>query len=1520
MKISIRILLPLLLCLFAFTSGAQVTVGFTATHFFGCAPLVDTFTNTTTPSVGTTYVWDLGNGTGPITLINPSTSYLLPNHVYTVTLTATNGTSVSTTTHIITTYPDPTVSFVAAPNPVCVGAPVLFTSTTLSGVPGPVSYAWDFGGGGTGVGSPVSHTYGSAGNYNVTLNAINAEGCHASLSMVAYMHVLDRPVASFSATPTHFCNPPGNVTFVNSSTGIGALTYVWTFGDGSGPSTAASPTHTYGSVGSYTVKLVVTNAAGCVDSLTIPNYIVISNLHAAFTHPDTACVNTVVSFPNTSSAHLSSAWTYGDGGTGVTDAGSHSYGAAGTYNVTLVIFDGYCHDTVTHPIVILPAAIATFTITPAEACPAPATATFTATAPPGCTFSWLFGDGGSAVGSPATHTYGSNGIFTVRMIVTNSHGCIDTFVQIYKIYDLIFKVHHPIDTTGCIPKTVFFSTDALTSIPGPGLSPYPYPIASYFWDFGDGSLPGTSPTPSHTYTAAGIYHVTVTIMTANGCPSTAIVTVIVGTPPVVTFTAAPVHECYHNNLVVFTTTVISGPVDFYRWFFNDGTIDTTSLGTIFHHFTYPGLFSITVIPYYLGCPGPPVTIVNYITIDSPKSIIQSTVNCSPVGRVAFIDSSMGDDTHLWMFGDGTTSTVDNPIHDYPLPILYTVTLATYNVASGCRDTSTYPLNLNRPAVTFSTPVTSICKDSTILFTASVTGGVPSFYFWSSPGSPSSGILPTYTVTFPVSGIFTIRLVIEDQNGCLDTSIHTNYITVARPVITLAAVPTSGCVPFTTLVTGTVTDVAGTTYTNYNWAFGDGGVIPSGSLSAAHTYTSAGTYTITEIVTDNIGCKGSATLPVIAYKPVASFTASTTHPCPPDNVNFTNTSSATTTSSWSFGDGGTSISTNPTYHYADTGLYTVRLIVTDTHGCSDTATYINYIHVSKPMAAFHMDDSISICPPLLVHFLNTSAGAAGYNWSLGDGGTSLSVNPSEMYITPGLLTVRLIASNPYGCKDTAYGHVNLFGYAGAFSYTPDSGCAPLLVRFVANIINVPSITWDFADGTTSATSMSDTISHVYLLPGAFVPKLILSDNSGCQNSSIGIDTIKVDAVFPGFVTNPDPVCLGNTINLVDTSHSFWSTITGWNWSYNGTSSTIASPSVTYTAVGVYPVSLRTTDGWGCTAIADRNVTVYLPPVITASPDTIICLGDAATLVGHGGVSYTWSGAGILSCTSCNPSIVSPLVVTQYTVTGTDAVGCTGWDTTSVLIKTLTVAHAWGDTEVCYGVVVPLFDTGGTKYTWTPALGLSNPNVGNPYASPPYTTIYTVIAKLASCDPDTDYVTVVVFPLPTVNAGPDQRLLAGSLADLKATGTLIHRYQWTPAKTLSCDSCYNPVASMSVNTTYTINVTTIHGCEAYDSVRILLYCDNSQLFIPNSFTPNGDGQNDIFYPRGSGVSAIKSFRIYNRWGNLVFERSNIEINDASNAWDGSFNGATPRPDVYVWVIDAMCETGEPLFLKGDITIIK
>jgi len=1512
MRLFTRCIFLLLLSFFSvFAAKGQVAASFSASPTSGCAPLVVYFTNTSANA--THYFWDFGNTTTSY-LTNPSSSYLTPG-TYTIKLTAYNAAGDSSVyTETITVYPAPTISFIANEYSVCPGEPVTFSSTGSSGVTGSVTYSWNFGDGDTSDLSNPSHSYVVSGYKNVTLSVTNSKGCVASLTVGAYIDVYTPPLANFSAVPPYACNTPALVSFTNASTGAGPMTYTWSFGDG-GTSTATSPTHTYTATGTYSIQLIVTDSHGCKDTLTRTDYVTVGSLTGSFTAPTSACVYSPVFFDNTTTTTgVSSTWYFGTGATSTATSPTYTYNTAGTYTVSLVISNGYCQDTIQHVITILPEPTSNFTWTPTDPCPAPAAITYNSTVPAGSTVTWEYGDGYGGTGISSSHTYSGDGAFPVTMIVTNSSGCKDTVEHIDSIFNLVINISHLIDSSGCVPLTIPFVGYAISTVPIS--EPYPYGVAAYSWNFGDGSPISTSATPTHTYTAVGVYTVTYTVVTSNGCSQTTTKVIRVGTPPVANFTAAPTTICA-DRYVSFSNT--STGADSYMWYFGDGS--STIIPDPTHEYTMPDTFyTVMLIAYYNGCPD---TLIRplYITVDSPKAIIAAAHVCVPANEVIFGDSSLGDNQHLWSFGDGSTSTLSNPIHSYSALSTYTVTLTTYNIASGCRDTTSEILSLVRPAPAFTTSDTAVCKNSIVHFTPSVTGGTAEVYAWYANGIYKSAD-SIFTDTFTVTGLYTITLAIEDQNHCWDTLAKNNYMTVAKPADSFSVSPPTGCAPLTVIYTDHSTDAPGVTFTNFTWAFGDGGTASVSTPSTPHTYTTAGTFAVEEIVTDNIGCKDTITLPsqITVYKPAASFYSATTYPCIGVPVNFTNLSTGVVSYFWMFGDGGTSTVYSPTYSYSAIGNYTVKLVVTDVHGCTDTASYPAYIHVTRPDASFYMTDSFSLCPPLSVDFINTSTGSTSYQWYFGDGSSSILVSPSNLYITTEYDTVLLIAKNSYGCPDTAIGHVNLFGSSGGFTYTPLSGCVPLTVHFSATINNVPNIIWDFADGTTTAAAFSDTASHTYTIPGAYVPKLVLSDNTGCEKSSQGIDTIKVDAVKAGFTEFPG-ACLDMPFIFKDTSSSFFSTINSWHWTITPTDTTdISGPTYIYTAIGTYPVTLVVADAWGCKDSITEEVTVAPPPIITVSSDTTVCVGDPADLTGYGGVSYTWAPPATLSCTACTTTQATPAVVTQYTVTGTDAHGCQSTDTVSVFLRTKTFSNGWGDTSICQTQSVTLFDTGGSKYTWTPSTWLNNPNSQDPIATPNATTTYTVIAQLGSCIPDINYVTIIVYPLPTVNAGNDQTAVAGSQVQLQATGTGIASYSWLPVQTLSCETCSDPIATAGATTTYTVDVSSSFGCRASDSVTIHVFCDKSQVFIPNSFTPNGDGENDVFYPRGTGISIIKSFRIYNRWGELLFERSNITINDASNAWDGTFNGATPRPDVYVYIVDAVCETGENINLKGDVTIIR
>lgn len=196
----------------------------------------------------------------------------------------------------------------------------------------------------------------------------------------------------------------------------------------------------------------------------------------------------------------------------------------------------------------------------------------------------------------------------------------------------------------------------------------------------------------------------------------------------------------------------------------------------------------------------------------------------------------------------------------------------------------------------------------------------------------------------------------------------------------------------------------------------------------------------------------------------------------------------------------------------------------------------------------------------------------------------------------------------------------------------------------------------------------------------------------------------------------------------------------------------------------------------------------------------------------------------------------------------------------------------------------------------------------------------MAQEGTCLVHYDTVTVVVHPTPFFDAGYDQVINYGSSVTLNPTRNGIAHIEWRPDTTLSCLDCFDPVAHPSFTTIYYAKAYSEYGCSDSDSVVVRVRCNGDSVFIPNTFTPNGDGLNDVFYPRGKGIAYISSMRIFNRWGEMVFERINFPLNDEQSGWDGRYKGKQLPPDVYMYTVQTRCASGEPLVWKGDVTIIR
>ena len=731
-------------------------------------------------------------------------------------------------------------------------------------------------------------------------------------------------------------------------------------------------------------------------------------------------------------------------------------------------------------------------------------------------------------------------------------------------------------------------------------------------------------------------------------------------------------------------------------------------------------------------------------------------------------------------------------------------------------------------------------------------------------------------------------------------------------------------------------------------------------------------------------------------------------CPGVNIQFLNASTGTgLVYNWDFGDGNTSINANPIHAYAANGIYSVKLLVFDQYGCTDSMIRINYIHIVTPIANFTVSDSVGTCPPLIVAFTNTSQNYTSLSWDFGDGTSSLLSNPSHFYNTPGIFIAILTVTGPGGCTSTKQQTISLSGPSGSFTYGPLAGCQPLTVNFTASTQNRISFIWDFSDGSTLATTDS-VVSHTYTIPGSYVPKMILVDAGGCTIPITGPDTIFVHAVAAGLVFNPPVICNGGSVQFTNTSASAdpitvyeWNfgdgltstsanpvhyynapglyypsltvttsygckdsllsslpvkivalpqgqidqtandctpvTITfngslavadtsamSWQWNFgNGNTSSVSNPPAqTYSVAGTYPVSLLITNSTGCKDTVLTSVQAYAIPNVNAGVDTLICQGIGRTLQATGAATYVWSPPTGLSCTNCANPVATPDSVITYTVTGTSSQGCVNSDAIVVKVKyPFVMTNSPGD-SLCRGNALRLSASGAYTYTWSPATGLNNPNIASPVASPLVTTLYRVIGKDdKNCFSDTAYIPITVFDIPTVEAGPDKTINVGQTVDLvPAISADVISVIWSPTGSIFRSDYPSVTVKPKTTTTYDVVVKNNGGCTARDNVTVYVICNGSNVFIPNTFSPNGDGANDIFYPRGKGLFSIKTARVFNRWGEVVYEKSDFMPNDASAGWDGTYKGQKLNIDVYVYTIEIICDNNSILVFKGNVALIK
>ncbi|WP_439882125.1 PKD domain-containing protein [Pontibacter sp. MBLB2868] len=707
---------------------------------------------------------------------------------------------------------------------------------------------------------------------------------------------------------------------------------------------------------------------------------------------------------------------------------------------------------------------------------------------------------------------------------------------------------------------------------------------------------------------------------------------------------------------------------------------------------------------------------------------------------------------LWEFGDGSTSTEQNPKHTYAAPGTYTVKLITVkNNGNDCdsKDETTAEL-IVYPNPTPSFSYSHECLNAAILFKdeSAVPGNDSQIVEWLwdfGDGTTSAEQHPWHAYAAP--GQYNVTLTTLTNTGCT-SQISKQVEMLPKPVAAFDA--PAVCNNLASTFTNKTTSVV--PVTGWEWDFGDGSPTAS-EQHPSHTYADAGTYSVTLTVKFEEGCQTTVTRSVTIY-PRPEVKMELPGVCISDEAQFVNQttiSSGTLSYVWEFGDGATSTVKNPKHKYTAEGVYKVKLTATSDHGCTQSMEVDYLVSGANPQAGF---TSAGACQRDGIQFTDASSVAFGkiirWEWDFGDGTTSAEQNPLHIYPAPGTYKVSLKAYSGIVCYGITSRNVTVIISPTAAFETANS-CLTESARFKSTASvgsgSIVAHEWDFGDGSTSGDVNPE---HRYAKAGTYAVVLVVTTDKGCQHSYQQELTIyeKPQAAF-----TPVVGCLSDAVAFRDESSVASGNIVAWNWNFgDGSTSGQQHPAHKYDKAGNYRVNLQVTTDKGCTATLEKTVTIKQVPLADAGPDQLPVCGSTSTTLqantpAQGAGFWTiLNGTGGQFSDPTNPrASFTGRMEERYKLVWTVSNDPCAFTSDEVEIKfsAYPEVYAGPDLEIIEGESIILAGSGTGTLKWSPALSLDNASIAQPTASPEVTTTYVLEATSADGCVRTDEVTVRVL---------------------------------------------------------------------------------------------------------------------------------------------------------------------------------
>ena len=1542
-------------------ANARPTAGFTQTDTFSCkVPFSVTYT--ANPCNSCTYSWAFPGGVPSISgnAVSSVTYNSFGRRNVTLIATASDGCKDTLLKINDVNIDNIRASFssnrIMGCSPICA---TLNNTTNLTGLPVTIaSTCWSFPNSNIAGAcqNPYTTCFSQQGCYNVEMIMITNTGCVDSIVSANYICVQNPPVNGVTVSSI---NPCFGDTVKFRITGD-SITYAEVnFGDGGGQNvTFTSPNfqHAYSDTGHFCVS-IITYRDSCKGD-TLHTCVTVNPAIANFTDSTTCHTGDTVFLVNKSIGATSYKWYFCNGDSSTLAAPFETLPFCDTCSVSLIAYNSVTGCANKKRLVLNTACdSSSFDPIDTQGC-APLSIIFRnssrSTIPGTTAWDWDVSNGvtwtgpGTNTGSAITHVFATPGSYTIAMRNENPGGCIDTVYGTVNVCHVVAKFG---TDSSCFPAPFCF----IDSSAGPGCG-----AINWNWNFGDTTF-STVQNPCHAFSAPGTYQVKLVVTSSLGCKDSITKPVIISSPVNVNFTidtfvCPGLQTCINNSS--------TGVALVYNWTM-PGASPATTYTTASPCYSYqtPGDYTA-----YLQLSSNNLCAFNdtfQIHVHAPQAggYASSTyIACpNPPQLIVFYDTSKYADTLWhWDFGDSTFSNQQNASHIYVVPGTYVVT-ETVTDKGGCSNTVIIDtIIVAGPYGNVSyMPSAGVCacKDS-VSFVVSTYDAVNVVFLYGcntglsqiSPvpiGTRNSPTFDTIEVGYCLRDTCRTTVVVDDATGC-QVFLPTQLVHVDSPVVKISFNNHGIC------FAGTVCFYDSTTYffgspvsftQNRLWDFGDGST--DTALAPCHYYSQPGTYNVRLYVHSNLGCFDSVVNEnvIIPNYPVAGYYSDTSFACANSPICFHDTSrtDAATAAAfwqWDFGDNTTQTvyTRNVCHTYVTPGLYRVRDCIFDSIGCSTCDSSITINVIPNPVA--NAGGNQIICYGAVTQLNGTSGGGTNYNWSppglFSDPNIS---NPTIQLFTDTAVTFTV--ANSHQCTNTDTISFKLASVLANFNVGHNYclGNNICTVNSSTGVLDsIISFWYNFGDG--HAVGGPDDC-HIYTTSGNYNITLIVIDNHGCT------DTIaKPVVIFPtpeaDFSISDTVICSNQSICLTDHSTGT-SPITNWLWNYgdNSGSSLSSPPCHTYSPpyLHSYPITLQVTDQNNCSDTFQLTETVNQIPQANFSWSTT-CENESmplsnTSIPGDGGIIscqwVLWLGAvNPVIDSNCYTSFLFPPGAHNVQLVVTDVNGCKDTVVQSVLTDSLTQLHLVPrDTTICLGSSVNYQVTGVfSNINWTNNIWLSDAHARLVTINPLSNVTYFVKVQNGVCAAVSDSFNIqVIQPIPIeVNATPQEIVLGLTSNITSQIPGQIDSIVWTPDSTLDCYDCPNPIAKPQQTTTY---VATIYysqngiSCSnsAQVTIDVLNSCENGIIYVPNTFTPNGDGKNDVFMIRGLAATKINYFRVLDRWGRLVFEAAGGAPNDPQYGWDGNDKeGKKLNPDVYVYTYEIQCINGNIVTGQGNVTLVR